>query len=181
MNDNNGIQQIVDEIEYMRARRTQMANAIPRLVVVHGHHQAVKDCLPGETIEQVSIAVRSDLIQLRLSAKGLVIADVLAQQKPLALTAAHIERILATVPFYLRLGKNASSPSKPATRLTRKTIKVYIRRLRLQLGKALKKSGTAILPEDILVSEATDLLNIAAYRLAIPCEFIHQAETTRRG
>jgi len=180
MNDNHGIQQIVDEIEYLRAKRALMANATPRLVVVHGRHEAVKDCLPGETIEQVSIAVRSDLIQLRLSPKGLVIADVFAQQRPLALTAAQIERILATDPFYLRLGTNASS-ARPATRLTRKTIKVYIQRLRLQIGKALKKAGLSIPPENILVSDSTDLFNVTAYRLAIPCDFVHQTGTARRG
>jgi hypothetical protein len=173
MNDDDGIKQIVDEIEYLRAKRAQMANVTPRLVVVHGYHQAVKDCLPGETIERVSIAVRSDLFQLRLSPKGLVIADIIAQKKPIALTAAHIEQILASDPFYLRLGANAASSPRPTTRLTRKTIKVYIHRLRLQIGKALKKAGLAIPPEKVLVSESTDLLNVTAYRLAIPCEFVH--------
>jgi hypothetical protein len=180
MNDNDGIQQIVEEIEYLRAKRAQTANAILRLVVVHGGHEAVKDCLPGETIEKVSIAVRSDLIQLRLSPKGLVIANVFAQQRPTALTAAHIERIIASDPFYVRLGTNAASSPRPTIRLTRKTIKMYIRRIRLQIGKALKKAGLGILPENILVSECTDLLNLKAYRLAIPCEFVHLSHSVGR-
>jgi hypothetical protein len=27
-------------------------------------------------------------------------------------------------------------------------------------------------PEEVLISESTDLLNVAAYRLAIPCEVL---------
>ena len=174
MNDDNGIQQIVDEIEYLRGKRALMSNATPCFVVVHGHHQAVKGCLPGETIEQVSIAVRSELIQLRLSPKGIVIANVFAQQKPMGLTAAHIEQIIASDSFYLRLGANASSSfPKPATRVTRRTIKVYIERLRRQIGKALKKAGLDIRPEEVLVSERTDLLNVMTYRITIPCKFVH--------
>jgi hypothetical protein len=30
-----------------------------------------------------------------------------------------------------------------------------------------------MLPEDLLVSESTDLSNVMTYRFAIPCEFVH--------
>jgi hypothetical protein len=180
MNDDQGIQMIIEEIEYLRAKRAQNAGVLPRMVIAHGHQQAVRDCLPGETIEQVSIAVRSQVIALRLSPTGLVIADVLGRKKPMPLTAAHIECIFASDPFCVRLGANAASVPRPMLRLTRKTIKVYIRRLRQQIGKALKEAGLAKLPEEILISESTDLLNVTAYRLAIPCEFVHMGATAGR-
>jgi hypothetical protein len=174
MKDNEGIRRLVDEIEYLRAKRAQMAGAIPRLVVVHGHHQPGTDCLPGETVEQVSLAVRSNVIPLRLSLTGLVIGDVLARKRPMPLSATHIERILASDPFCVRLGANAVSAPRPTIKPTRKSIKVYIQRLRQQLGKALKEAGLTMLPEEVLISESTDLLNVTAYRLAIPCEIVHQ-------
>jgi hypothetical protein len=117
--------------------------------------------------------VSSEAIPLRLSDNGLVLLDVLARKKPQPLTAAHIERILAADPFYLHLGANGVSAEKQKIRLTRKTIKIYIQRLRKQIGKALKKAGLSMRPEEILISEDTDLLNVKAYRLAIPCEFVH--------
>jgi hypothetical protein len=172
MNDD-AIHRIVEEIEYLRAKRARMAGARPRLIVVHGHHQAVNDCLPGETIEQACFSVSSDVIPLRVSPTGLVLADVFARKKPLPLTVAHIERILATDPFYVRLGANAASAQRPTIRLTHRSIKVYVQRLRQQIGKALKEAGLAMRPEEILVSEDTDLLNVAAYRLTISCEFVH--------
>ena len=89
------------------------------------------------------------------------------------LTAAQIERSLASDPFCIRLGANAPPAPRPSVRLARKLIKVYIQRLRLQLGKALENAGLAMRPEEVLVSEDTDLLNIKAYRLSIPCEFVH--------
>lgn len=180
MSDDHGIQRIVDEIEYLRAKRARHVGAVPRMVIAHGHQQAVRDCLPGETIEQVSIAVRSQVVPLRLSPTGLVIADVLGRKKPMPLTAAHIERIFVSDPFCMRLGANATSVPRPMLRLTRKTIKMYIRRLRQQIGKALKEAGLAMRPEEILVSEGTDLLNVTAYRLAIPCEFVHLDGTAGR-
>jgi hypothetical protein len=177
MRDSAGIRLIVEELEYMRAKRAQVANARPRLVVVHGHHQAAKNCLPGETIEQVYIAVQSRAFPLRLSLTGLVIADVLAQKKPMLLSAAHIQRILSSDPFYVRLGTNAASTPRPSFRPARKSIKVYVQRLRVQLGKALKEAGLDMRPEDVVVAEATDLLNVVVYRLDISCEFVHLGAT----
>lgn len=177
---NSCIREVVAEIEYLHAKRAQVSSASPRLVVVHGEHQPLTKCLPGETVEQVSLAVHSKVIPLSLSPTGLVVADVLARKRPMLLTAAQIERSLASDPFCVRLGANASPAPRPSVRLARKLIKVYIQRLRLQLGKALKDAGLATRPEEVLVSEDTDLLNVKAYRLSIPCEFVHVDGTAGR-
>jgi hypothetical protein len=170
---NSSIREVVEEIEYLRAKRAQASSASPRLVVVHGEHQPLTKCLPGETVEQVGLAVHSRVIPLSLSPIGLVVADVLARKRPMLLTAAQIERLLSSDPFCVRLGANASRALRPAVRLARKSVKVYIQRLRWQLGKALKAMGLAMLPEEILVSESTELSNVMTYRFAIPCEFVH--------
>ena len=170
---NSGIREVVAEIEYLRAKRAQVASASPRLVVVHGEHQPLTKCLPGETVEQVGLAVHSRVIPLSLSPTGLVVADVLARKRPIPLTTAQIERFLASDPFCVRLGANTSPTPRSAVRLARKSIKVYIQRLRRQIGKTLKAAGLAMLPEEILVSESTELSNVMTYRFAIPCEFVH--------
>ncbi|HUN84794.1 MAG TPA: hypothetical protein VMU48_10465 [Terracidiphilus sp.] len=97
------------------------------------------------------------------------------------LTAAQIERLLSSDPFYVRLGASASRAPRPAVRLARKSVKVYIQRLRWQLGKALKAMGLSTLPEEILVSENTELSNVMTYRFAISCEFVHlNGDATRK-
>ncbi len=141
--------------------------------MVHGEHQPLTKCLAGETVEQIGLALRSSVIPLSLSLTGLVVADLLARKRPMLLTASQIEHLLASDPFCVRLGANASRAPRPAVRLARKSIKVYIQRLRWQLGKALKSAGLAMLPEDLLVSESTELSNVTTYRFAIPCEFVH--------
>lgn len=170
---NSGLREVVEEIEYLRAKRAQVASTNPRLVVVHGEHQPLTKCLAGETVEQIGLALRSSVIPLSLSLTGLVVADLLARKRPMLLTASQIEHLLASDPFCVRLGANALRAPRPAVRLARKSIKVYIQRLRWQLGKALKSAGLAMLPEDLLVSESTELSNVTTYRFAIPCEFVH--------
>ncbi len=173
MSNDYGIQRIVEEIEYLRAKRMRDADAIPRLVITHGHHRAVQDCLPGETIEQACFAVGPRVVPLRLSPTGLVLVDVLGRKRPTPLSVTQIERIIASDPFYVRLGANAAPITTHPIKLTRKTIKVYIQRLRQQIGKALEEAGLALQPENVLVSDDTELLSVKAYRLAIACEFVH--------
>jgi hypothetical protein len=170
---NSGLREVVAEIEYLRAKRTQAAFARPRLVVVHGEHQSRTKCLAGETVEQLSLAVSSSVIPLSLSLTGLVVADILARKRSMLLTASQIAHFLASDPFCVRLGANASQAPRPAIRLARNSVKVYIQRLRLQLGRALKAAGLTTLPEEVLVSESTELSNVMTYRFAIPCEIVH--------
>jgi hypothetical protein len=171
---NNSIHRIVEEVEYRRARRVWIASTRARFTVTHGFHRAEKGrCLAGETIEEANLWVRSEPIPLPLSPTCLVIADVLVRKRPTPLTAIQIERIIASNPFYARLGTNAASAPKSPIKPTTKTIKMHIWRLRHQIQRALKRVGIVMRPEDVLVSEDTDLLNVKAYRLAIPGEFVH--------
>lgn len=96
------------------------------------------------------------------------------------LTASQIEHLLASDPFCVRWGANSPSAPRPVVRLARKSIKVYIQRLRSQLGEALKTTGIATSAERILVSETTELSNVMTYRFAIPCESVHLNRDTKR-
>lgn len=177
----NSIHRIVEEVEYRRARRVWMASMRARLTITHGFHQADKGrCLAGETIEEANLFARLEPIPLPLSPTCLVIADVLARKRPTPLTAAQIEHIIASDPFYSRIGANAALGPKASIKPTTKTIKMYILRLRRHIQRTLKRVGIFMRPEDVLVSEDTDLLNVKAYRLAIPCEIVHLGATGGR-
>ncbi len=160
-------------VDYLVAKRKQTRSAQARLVIVHGHHQPGTACHSGETIDQVFLGVGGCLIALALSPTGLVVVDILARKRSMLLSAAQIEQIAASHPFYTHLGTNTASKQRRAIRLARRSIKVFISRFRRLLAKASAQAGLDMRPEKILVSEPTDLLNITAYRLALPCEFAH--------
>ena len=51
MNGNEPLVRVIEEVEYLLARRRRRAQERPRLTVVHGQHQMGTICLPGESIE----------------------------------------------------------------------------------------------------------------------------------
>ena len=173
MRTSEGIRRIVDEIEYLRAKRHQVARITPRLLLTHGHHLSGTGCQPGETIEQASLVVGVNTFPLNLSLAGLMVLDILARKKPLILTARQIERIMVSDPFCLKIGTNVPLFHRDTAKPTRRSIKVYVQRIREQLQKAFRRAGLSIHPKDVLVSEAADLANVVTYRIAIPCEFSH--------
>ena len=180
MRNREGIRRIVEEIEYLLAKRKLRAMERPRFLVVHGHHQPETTCLHGETVEQVLLAFRARKIPLRLSPTGLLIADCLARYRHIPLSAAHMARIFSSDPFYVHLGANAVKGASAAIKPKRTSVKVYIQRLRTQLAKVLKEAGLNLLPEKVLVSETTDS-NVVVYRLNAQVEIVHQAAPHGKG
>ena len=164
---------IAEEIDYLLTKRRQKAVERPRLALIHGHHRPETNCLHGETVEQAYLAYEAQKVPLRLSPTGLLIIDCLSRHRPTPLSATHIERILSSDPFYLRHGANALGASRAAVRPRRASIKVYMRRIRVQLGKALKEVGLDVRPEGILVSETTDS-NVVVYGLKTNVEVRHR-------
>ncbi len=173
MNASASFEHVALAVDYLVAKRKQARAVQFRLVIVHGHHQPGTACHSGETIEQVFLGVGRRLIALALSPTGLVVIDILARKRLMLLSAAQIEQIATSHPFYTHLGANTAGKQRRTARLVRRSIKVFISRFRRLLAKASAQAGLEIHPEKILVSEPTDLQNVTAYRLALPCEFAH--------
>jgi hypothetical protein len=165
----------IDRAETENPAGRQSAMERLRLVVFHGYHQPETDCLHGETVEQVSLVTGAGEFPLRLSPTGLLIVDCLSRHRCTPLSAPHIERILLSDPFYLHHGANALSSNRTAIRPRRASIKVYIQRIRVQIGRVLSEVGISIRPETILVSETTDS-NVMVYRLTSSVEFRHHQQ-----
>jgi len=167
------IQRIVMEIEYRRARRRHRAQERPRLEVVHGYHRPGTFCVPGETIECSLLRFPEWEIPIHLSLTGLMLCDCMVRHHHTPLSVARMGRILAGDPFYRRLGANGFERPEETPMFTRVSLRVYIARFRKQIAKALRKGGSMVLAEDVLVSETTDS-NVVVHRINLPVAVVHQ-------
>jgi hypothetical protein len=165
---------IVEEIDYLLAKRKQIAAERINLTLVHGHHRPRTECLYGETVEQASLVFRSNEIEPRLSPKGLAILDCLGRHRR-PLCVAQIEHIFLTDPFYLHLGWNAFGDNRAAVRLDRASIRTYLERIGVQLEKALRKVGLNLKADEIIHSETTDS-NVRVFSLSrrVRVEVVHR-------
>jgi len=140
--------------------------SLPNLVAVYGNLRSKTRSLQAPVIEQARFIAGNMEILVPLGIKGLAIIDVLVRYKPNLLSAAQIERIVRTDPICARLGIERL--------MSRRIIKVYIHRVRKQLARALHNAGVVIEPKRLLVSENTEVANVTAYRLAIPCKIVRR-------
>lgn len=166
------VRRIVAEVAYRCARWRYRAQRRPRLVVVHGFHQPGMICLPGETIESARLSYPDQDIPLLLSMPGLMLCDCMVRHHHTPLSIARMEQILKADPFYRHLGANAFARVEEAPMFTRAALRVYVARLREQIGKALRKGGSMLSPSEALVSESTDS-NVVVHRITLPVEIIH--------
>jgi hypothetical protein len=173
MNGREPLGRVVEEVEYLLARRRRRAQERPRLVVVHGHHQPGTICLPGESIDRCHLRFPESEIPIPLALPGLMLCDCMARHHHTPLSVARMERILAGDPFYRRLSTNSFERIEEMPMFTRVALRVYIARLREQIAKALRKGGSMFSPEDALKSETTDS-NVVVHRLALPVEVVHR-------
>lgn len=167
------LRRIVIEIEYRRARRSHWARERPRLVVVHGYHLPRTDCLAGESLEGAQLSFPDKVIPVHLSLPGIMVCDCMVRHHHTPLSIARIERILKNSPFYRRLGSNSFERIGHMPIFTPVALRVYVTRLREQIGKALRKGGSMLSPDEALVSESTDS-NIVLHSIALPVKVVHR-------
>jgi hypothetical protein len=173
MNGSKPFVRVVEEVEYLLARRRRRAQERPRLTVVHGYHQPGTICVPGESIESAHLSYSEREVPVHLSLPGLVLCDCMVRHHHTPLSVARMERILAGDPFYRRLGANGFERAEETPMFTRASLRVYIPRFREQIAKALRKGGSMVLPEDALISETTDS-NVVVHRINLPVEIVHR-------
>jgi len=160
------IRRLVAEIAYRRARRIHQSRSLPCLIAVYVNQHSDTRSLHGPVIERVGVIVGAKEVTVSLGIKGLAIIDVLVRYKPSILSADQIERILRNDPICARLGVRRL--------IKRRVIRVYVHRLRMQLAHTFDEAGIAIEPKRLLVSEYTELANVRAYRLAMPCKVVQR-------
>lgn len=159
-------------VDYLIAKR-HSTFVPPRLAIVHGYRKPGTICLPGETLDRCMLRLPEWELPIPLSLPGLMICDCMVRHHRTPLTIARMERILTNDPFYRRLGANAFERIEKMPMFTRVAIRVYITRLRQQIAKALRKGGSMLSPDEVVISEPTDS-NVVVHRISLPVEIVHQ-------
>jgi len=126
-------------------------------------------CLPGETIEQISIGYRSSEFPLRLSHMSQLVLDCLCRYRGTTLTAAKIDEIMRTDPYYraqrIKGRGHTGLPYQAA-------VKVYIKRIREHMATIFRENALPFNPFTVLSSDVTES-NVIAYRLKASVELAH--------
>jgi hypothetical protein len=163
---------LAQEVQYLSALARQLRAEGPHIIVRHGHHHPETFCLPGETVEGISVHATSRSYPLHLGLTLLLLLDLLCRFRRTPLSATQIADILNSDSFYMRYGSNALGKHERIGTVTPASIRVNIARLRDHLRDALKEIGLQIDPFRVLVSSAGES-NVALYRLRATVQIFH--------
>jgi hypothetical protein len=177
MNGREPLLRVVEEVEYLLARRKRRAQERPSLVIVHGYHQQGTLCVPGETIDRCHLRFPEWEIPIPLALPGLMVCDCMVRHHHTPLSIARMESILTSDPFYCRLGTNSFERIEEMPMFTRVALRVYVARLRERIAKALRKGGSLLLPEEALTSDTAES-NVVVHRINLPVKIVHSARPT---
>ena len=177
MNDRRRFTQLIEEVDFRLAHRRHLRERGVHLVVTHSHHVPGTLCAPGEVIEDIALVGQPEPESLGLSHMALLLMDCLCRYR-LPLTALRIEQIMNTDPFYVHCAANRLGPNECIAKPDRRSVKVYVPRIRSQMEKAFERNGLNIHPEQILVTETTDS-NIVVYSLRATVEIRHTTNNAR--
>jgi hypothetical protein len=174
MRSHEHLRPIIEELDYLLAERRQLAAEGPHFIVTHGFHNPGTLCLHGETVERACLMYRWQEFPLHVSPTGLLIVDLLCRYRRTLLTAARVEQIMLTDPFYTRHGANGHGVCGNVALPHRTSIRVHIRRIREQMAKTFIEARLNLDPVKVLIAETTDS-NIVVYRLKASVEFMHRS------
>lgn len=141
-----------------------------RVVIVHRFHHPGTDCCPGEEILVILLVHQGREYVLRLSTGTTMLFDYIARQR-FGQSASQIAVGIRHNAFFVKYGPNPIGSGR-RRRISRTSIKEYIKRIRQALSLAFKEAGIDLNPCDILQSEKT-VGNEVKYRLRANVEWRH--------
>ena len=179
MNNQRQFAQLVEEVDFHLAHRRHLRERGVHLIVTHSCHISGTQCAPGEMIENIAVGGQTQPRAFRFSHMSLLLMDCLWRYR-LPLTALRIEQIMNTDPFYVHYAANRIGRNQCIARPDRRTVRVYVRKIWMQMERLFCDEGLNLDPSRILVIEDTDS-NVATYRLKATCEVLHSASRMHIG
>ena len=164
--------EIIENVDLLLLELKIFRAAGPHLRILHQYRVPGSDCCPGEEVGAVYLVHRTREFPLRLSCTMLVVFDYLARHSYLPQTASQITAGMRADAFCSKHGANVSSVGRLVRKLSRASVKEYIKRMRAALGQTFHDAHLPLDPYGVLASEVTSS-NQVGYRLRANCEWVH--------
>jgi hypothetical protein len=162
---------VIQEVDFLLDEATQLREVGPCFSILHRYWVPGTICHPGEEVSLVVLDHSGSGTSLRLSLAERLLFDYLAHYR-LPQSAAQIEAGMRSNGFYVKHAQNVRTSCKQTRKFSRSEIRVYIRRIRDALRRALVEAQIHLDPAAILIGERTSG-NEVVYRLRGSIELVH--------
>jgi hypothetical protein len=175
-----GLEPLIEKVDLLLAEFDELVTSGPHFKIVHRFHEPGTRCLPGEQVGWALLMHRSQEHLLRLPISLLLLFDYFAKNRHRPQSATQIAAGMRADAFYAKHGSNVSIGVRQTRRISRTSVREYVKRLRRALQISFKEAGLRLDPYAVLVSEATES-NEIHYRLRATVEWIHIDWTPSSG
>ncbi len=163
---------VVEKIDLLMAELRLLRSSGPHFRILHRFREPGTDCAPGEEIVAVFLVFRGRAMFVPLSLALRLFFDFLARHSHLPQSAAQIAAAVRVDPFCRKHGTNAPSGATLTRKMSRSSIKEFVKRVRQALALVFLEAGLAIDPNTVLRSENT-VTNEVGYRIQASFEWAH--------
>lgn len=171
------VRPIAEKAELLLLELRELAQAGPRLRMVHRFQRRGTECRWGEEVFAVYIVHRGRATPLSLPLALRLLLNYLAQHRHQGQSAAQISAGIRSSLFYRRHAANSGVVA--TRRISRSAVKEYIKRIRQALSASFKQASLALDPARVLVSQKTQG-NEVQYRLRATLEWVHLPSETMK-
>ena len=172
MSSNAELLPLIDKVDLMMAELRELRSSGPRFTIVHRFREPGAECLPGEEVAAVFLAHRSARTIVPLPTTLLILFDFLARHSRMPQSASQIAAAMSADPFCCRHGANAPRNTGLARKVSRTSVKEFVKRIRKALDQAFREANLNADALTVLRSEST-VSNEVAYRLKATFEWTH--------
>ncbi len=163
---------VVEKVNVLLAELREIRASGPQFRILHRFREPGCDCAPGEEIAAVYLIHQGREFLVPLSLTLRILFDFLARHPHLPQSATQIAAAMYAEPFYRRHGFHASRHAKLTRKISRSSVKEFVKRIRQALDCASREAGLCIDPQQVLLSQGT-VTNEVVYRLKATTEWIH--------
>lgn len=180
MHSNGRLYSVGRAVDVMLAEASALKTRGPHFRIIHrfADPETPGLCVAGEQVVGVFLYHRGHEFQVPLSTSLLLLFDYLAKHRRLPMSAKSIVAGMASDPFCRKHGLRGLS-GLLTRRISRRSVKVYIGRIRAALAEAFREAGLTTDPALVLVAEETTS-NEVAYRLRATVDVAHVTQPTKR-
>ena len=169
---NDEFSEVIEKIDLLLAERRELSAMGPHFRIVHRFREPGTDCAPGEEIAAVFLVHRGRESLVPLSTALLLLFEHLARHSRFPQSASQIAASMSADPFFKKHGANASTQDRLTRKISRSSIKEYVKRIRIALKRSFTDAQSQLESERALLSEERSS-NEVGYRLKGTFEWIH--------